>query len=110
VFTNPDNLASAQKFENLPMLITALNPLAYLAMCKLPNNTEKSFNVLTLRKTAQAQKTFCIGAHVQWRQLTGVIVAAAQKKGYWLVDFGVQAKSAIPAPTGAITQSELRLL
>jgi hypothetical protein len=110
VYTNPDNFISFRKFENLPMLITAFDPLAYLAICKLPNNTEKSFNVLTLRKTAQAQKTFCIGAHVQWRQLTGVIVAAAQNKGYWLVDFGVQAKSAIPAPTGAISQSQLRLL
>jgi hypothetical protein len=110
VYTNPDNFLSFRKFENLPMLITAFDPLAYLAICKLPNNTEKSFNVLTLRKTAQAQKTFCIGAHVQWRQLTGVIVAAAQKKAYWFVDFGVQAKSATPAPTGAISQSDLRLL
>jgi putative DNA primase/helicase len=110
VYTNPDNFLSFRKFENLPMLITAFDPLAYLAICKLPNNTEKSFNVLTLRKTAQAQKTFRIGAHVQWRQLTGVIVAATQKKGYWLVDFGVQAKSSIPAPTGAISQSQLRLL
>jgi hypothetical protein len=92
------------------MLITAFDPLAYLAICKLPNNTEKPFNVLTLRKAAQAQKTFRIGVYVQWRQLTGVIVAAAQRKGYWLVDFGVQAKSSIPAPTGAIAQSELRLL
>jgi uncharacterized hydantoinase/oxoprolinase family protein len=92
------------------MLITAFDPLAYLAICKLPNNTEKFFNVLTLRKTAQTQKTFCIGAHVQWRQSTGVIVAAARKKAYWFVDFGVQAKSAIPVTTGAIAQSQLRLL
>jgi hypothetical protein len=92
------------------MLITAFDPLAYLAICKLPNNTEKSFNVLTLRKTVQTQKTFRIGAYVRWRQSTGVIVAAAQKKACWLVDFGVQAKSAVPAPTGAIAQSELRLL
>jgi putative DNA primase/helicase len=110
VYTNPDNFISFRKFENLPMLITAFDPLAYLAICKLPNNTEKSFNVLTLRKTVQTQKTFCIGARVQWCQLTGVIVAAAQKKAYWFVDFGVQAKSAIPAPTGAISQSQLRLL
>jgi hypothetical protein len=92
------------------MLITAFDPIAYLAICKLPNNTEKSFNVLTLRKTAQTQKTFCIGAHVQWRQSTGVIVAAVQKKGHWLVNFGVQAKSSTPTPTGVISQSQLRLL
>jgi putative DNA primase/helicase len=56
------------------------------------------------------KKTFRPGAHVQWRELTGVVAAATRKKGYWLVDFGVQAKGSTPAPNRAIAQSELRLL
>jgi hypothetical protein len=121
IFTNPANLIAFKKFENLPMTIIALVSLAHLAMCKLPDDTTESFNINTLRKVAQpnpvatnklaqAQKKFHIGAHVQWRELTGVVVAATQKEGYWLVDFGVQAKGSTPAPNRAIAQAELRLL
>jgi putative DNA primase/helicase len=107
VFTNPDDLASSRKFENIPMLITALDPLAYLAICKLPNKTEKSFNVLTLRKV---QKTFHIGAYVEWRGVTGVIAGAARKQGYWFVNFDARVKKSTAVPTDAIAQAELRLL
>jgi putative DNA primase/helicase len=121
IFTNPANLIAFKKFENLPMTIITLIPLADLAQCKLPDSTTESFKITTLRKLAkpnpvatnklaQTQKKFHIGAHVQWRELTGVVVAATQKEGYWLVDFGVQAKGSTPAPNCAIAQSELRLL
>jgi hypothetical protein len=121
MFTNPGNLIAFKKFENLAMTIIAIVSLAHLAMCKLPDNTTESFNISTLRKVAQpnpvatnklaqTQKKFHTGAHVQWQELTGVVVAATQKEGYWLVDFGVQAKGSTPAPNRAIAQSELRLL
>ena len=107
VFTNPDNLASSRKFENIPMLIVSLVPLAYWAICKLPDNTKQSFNVLTLRKI---QKSFQIGAYVEWRGITGVIAGAARKEGYWFVNFSTRVKKSTPVPTDAIAQSELRLL
>jgi hypothetical protein len=49
-YTNPSKIPGFHKFENLDLVVVLLIPEAHLAICRLPNGTEESFGIGTLRR------------------------------------------------------------
>ena len=49
-YINPDKIPGFHKFENLDLTIIVLIPEGHLAICQLPDGTEETFGVWTLRR------------------------------------------------------------
>jgi hypothetical protein len=49
-YTNPDKIPGFHKFENLDLTVVLLIPEAHLAICRLPDGTQETFGVWSLRR------------------------------------------------------------
>jgi hypothetical protein len=49
-YVNPDKIPGFRKFENLNLTVVRLIPEAHLAICRLPDGTQESFGIGTLRR------------------------------------------------------------
>jgi hypothetical protein len=49
-YTNPSKIPGFHKFENLDLVVVLLIPEAHLAICRLPNGTQETFGVWSLRR------------------------------------------------------------
>ena len=49
-YINPDKIPGFHKFENLDLTVILLIPEGHLAICRLPDGTEESFGIRTLRR------------------------------------------------------------
>ena len=50
-YVNPDKIPGFHKFENLDLTVVQLNPDGHLAICRLPDGTQESFSIRTLRRS-----------------------------------------------------------
>lgn len=50
-YINPDKIPGFHKFENLDLTVVLLIPEAHLAICRLPDGTEETFGIRTLRRS-----------------------------------------------------------
>ncbi len=50
-YVNPDKIPGFHKFENLDLTVVQLNPEGHLAICRLPDGTEETFGIRTLRRS-----------------------------------------------------------
>jgi hypothetical protein len=48
-YTNPSKIAKFQKFENVDLTVVLLLPQAELAICRLPDGSEETFGLWTLK-------------------------------------------------------------
>lgn len=49
-YINPDKIPGFHKLEDLDLAVVQLNPDGHLAICRLPDGSEETFGVWTLRR------------------------------------------------------------